>query len=315
MTLVRKGRALAALGLFVVSLFLPNPLPAQAGPPLTCPDGESAIAFPGGYAVCARTVTPTPAAGRHNGPAPSPGRRPVTSGRHDDADVPHCTLYRTDPIHGTGPPSGPPGGATAGPTGEWMFQTCERPDVGPVGGVHWLWTGPGAAGQAAVDPGILAQQAFDQLRPSDPVVDFRPRFHPDSPEATLVGLRTFLWVDRGSVRPATRRAEVTATVQSVTFDPGDGSAPVVCPNGGTPYNAALRYDRQVADCWHIYARPSTAGFYQLRATVTWSATWTGSGGTGGVLPVQTTSATVAVPVQELQTVNSGYRAFDPARSV
>ncbi|TFE25064.1 hypothetical protein E0F15_20625 [Frankia sp. B2] len=92
-------------------------------------------------------------------------------------------------------------------------------------------------------------------------------------------------------------------MRSVSFDPGDGTAPVTCPNGGTPYDPALSYDQQVADCWHVYARPSSTSPFQLRATVTWTATWTGSGGTGGVLPALTLNGSAAVPVQEVQTVN------------
>jgi hypothetical protein len=159
-------------------------------------------------------------------------------------------------------------------------------------------------------PAQLAQQAYEQLAPPAPVVDYRPRHHPGGPEATLVGLKTFLWVAPASLQPARRRAaagvnwaEVTATVTSVAFDPGDGSSPVVCPAGGTPYDPALPYAAQTADCWHTYTRPSAAGPFPLRATVTWAATWTGSGGAGGVLPAVTATTTVPVQVQEMQVVN------------
>ncbi|MCL9793859.1 hypothetical protein [Frankia sp. AgKG'84/4] len=96
---------------------------------------------------------------------------------------------------------------------------------------------------------------------------------------------------------------MTAEVKSVVFDPGDGSAPVTCANGGTPYDSRLAPEQQEDDCWHVYSHPSSRGSFRLRATVTWSATWTGSGETGGVLPELTVTANAAVPVQEVQTVN------------
>ncbi|MGF7235110.1 MAG: hypothetical protein ACQSGP_09145 [Frankia sp.] len=90
----------------------------------------------------------------------------------------------------------------------------------------------------------------------------------------------------------------------MSFDPGDGSAPVVCPGGGTPYDPAVAYTAQVSDCWHVYSTPSPGAGFRLRATVTWSATWTGAGGAGGVLPAVAVNAAVQVPVQEMQAVNN-----------
>jgi hypothetical protein len=123
-------------------------------------------------------------------------------------------------------------------------------------------------------------------------------------------LKTFLWVMRDSLQPVGRRAsaganwaQVSATVQSVSFDPGDGSPPVVCPGGGTPYDPALPYEAQAGDCWHVYTRPSSGGPFRLRVTVAWSATWAGSGGAGGVLPAVAVGATVPVQVQEMQVVD------------
>ncbi|MCL9792967.1 hypothetical protein [Frankia sp. AgKG'84/4] len=169
----------------------------------------------------------------------------------------------------------------------------------------WVWTRTAAP---VADPAQLAQQAYNELRPQTPVVDYRPRHHTGEPESTLVGLRTYVWVEQASLQTASKRvtaggvwAQVTETVQSVTIDPGDGTAPIVCPGGGVPYDPALPLDRQVANCWHVYARP---GSFQLRVSVTWTATWTGSGGAGGILAPMTVTGNVAVPVQEIQTVNN-----------
>jgi len=149
----------------------------------------------------------------------------------------------------------------------------------------WVWTR--TAPQVAADPRQLAQQAYDELRLPNPLVDFRPRYHAGQPEATLVGLRTYVWVAQASLRTASKRvtvggtwAQVTDLVRSVTFDPGDGSAPVVCPDGGVPYDPASPPDQQVASCWHVYTRP---GLFSMRVSVTWAATWIGSGDAEGTL--------------------------------
>ncbi|WP_018505848.1 hypothetical protein [Parafrankia discariae] len=196
-----------------------------------------------------------------------------------------------------------------------MYQTCDGDNQNPQGGPGWIWVAnpgdPAGGAPAAPDPAVLAQQAFDELAPPAPQFDFRPRHHPGGPDATLVGLWTFFWADQGGLVPLNKRvaaggnwAEVTATIRQVSFDPGDGSAPLSCPGGGTPYNPDLAYERQVTSCAHRYERASPAPGFTATATVVWSATWVGSGGTGGVLPDVTATATAVVLVQEMQVVNN-----------
>ncbi|MCL9793866.1 hypothetical protein [Frankia sp. AgKG'84/4] len=300
-------------------VFLSSAEAAQGGPSVQCVAGEHAYIHDNDYHICVKNYRFLPAPSRPpSATSERQQRRTVQSGA-DGSSVNTCDRPRTwdvDVVRNTVPPSARPAGAKPGTAGRWVFATCAgKNEALAAEGGSWVWTGPmGAAAGAPApplpDPGVLAQEAFEDLRPSAPVIDYRPRFHPQAPESTLVGLRTFLWADRGSLQPASRRAsagpnwaEVTASVQSVSFEPGDGSAPAVCPNGGTPYNPALSDEQQTADCWHVFTRPSSNGPFQLRATVTWAATWTGSGGTGGVLPMVSTTTVLGVTVQELQVVN------------
>ncbi|OHV39706.1 hypothetical protein BBK14_13625 [Parafrankia soli] len=237
---------------------------------------------------------------------------PRTGGRAAVDPCPNRQTWSFDPVSGTVPPRG---WAGTGQGGGYVYQTCDGDAQNPQGGPGWVWVanpGDPAGGAPAVPaPAELAQQAFDELAPPVPQFDFRPRQHPGGPDATLVGLWTFFWADQGGLVPLSRRvaaggnwAEVTATIRQVAFDPGDGSAPLSCPGGGTPYNPDLTYERQVTSCAHRYDRASPAPGFTATATVTWSATWAGSGGTGGVLPDVTATATAVVPVQEMQVVNN-----------
>jgi len=278
------------------------PRAARAKPP--CPDGGSAVQNVGTIEVCAvgrmRLPAPTtapPVRARSTSVAtgtPAPERCPITS--------------YTSVVSGVSPPTDPPAGAEPG--GHWVYMICgenENPGVGAaaIAGA-WVWT---RAATPAADPRQLAQQAADELRPQAPVVDFAPRHHAGGPDATLVGLRTYVWVEQASLESASKRvsaggawAQATVTVQSVTVDPGDGTAPVPCPDGGIPYDPRLSLDQQAADCWHVFTR---SGSFHMRVSVTWAVTWIGSGNAGGVLPAITVTGNVAVPVQEVQTVNNG----------
>jgi len=307
---MRRTNTLTVLALIAGTTLLHAPAASAATIPL-CPDGRSAQAEDGKYVACALDYKAAPASAR--APLPTPVRRPAGSGSGSGSTCAEPRTWDSDVVNNTAPPATRPATAKPGAAGRWAYVTCgaNNAELASQGG-SWVWTGPAgtAAAPAPPDPGVLAQQAYENLKPPALTVDYRPRYHVGGPEATLVGLRTFLWAQPASLQATSARAaaganwaQVTTTVQSVTFDPGDGSAPVVCPNGGTPYNPSLPSDQQVADCWHVYARPSSGGPFQIRATVTWAATWTGSGGTGGVLPALVVTGTTGVPVQEVQTVN------------
>jgi hypothetical protein len=160
-------------------------------------------------------------------------------------------------------------------------------------------------------PAQLARQAYARLTPPAAAPDYNPRHRAGSPDGTVVGFTTWLWLDGHSLTAKTataaagpNRATVTARPSVVSFDPGDGSPAVVCAGGGQAYNP--EQPNAVSDCVHRYLRSSGAvpgGVFVLTARVTWTATWAGSGGTGGVLPALTVAAATPVRVDELQAVN------------
>jgi hypothetical protein len=99
-------------------------------------------------------------------------------------------------------------------------------------------------------------------------------------------------------------ATVSARPVSVTFDPGDGGTPVACPDGGTAYYPGV--PDAMSSCVYRYLRSSATApgqMFTVTATVTWTASWQGSDGTGGGLPQETVTGSVPVPVDELQAVN------------
>ena len=212
-----------------------------------------------------------------------------------------CTYSNTDTVDGTAPP------APRAAAGRWMFAYCG--DSGQSGG--WSWV-PAAGGVVFASPAQLAREAYARLTPPAAAPDYNPRHRAGSPDGTVVGFATWLWLDGQSLTSKSvtaaagpNRATVTARPSVVSFDPGDGSPAVVCAGGGRAYDPSE--PNAVSDCVHRYMRSSGSvpgGVFVLTARVTWTATWTGTGGTGGALPALTVTATTPVRVDELQAVNA-----------
>lgn len=209
-----------------------------------------------------------------------------------------CTYGNTDTVDGTAAPA-PRAGA-----GRWVFVYCG--DAVTTGG--WTWT---AAAVVYPSPAQLARQAYARLTPVVDTPDYNPRHRSGKADATVVGFTTWLWLDGPSpsaksvsATAGPNSATVTARPQVVSFDPGDGSAPVVCADGGRAYDPAD--PDSISTCVHRYLRASTStpgGVFQLTVRVTFTATWTGTNGAGGVLPALTVTAAVPVMVDELQALN------------
>jgi hypothetical protein len=287
--------AAVLLAMLMLGTCLPS-LPAAAS---GC-SGTRGFTSPDGWLVCASA---TAIGQRRPGPV---GTAPVTAVA--SATEPSsaattqtvCTYGNTDTVDGTAPPS-PRVGAR-----RWMFVYCG--DSGQPGG--WLWV-PAAAAVVFASPTQLARQAYARLTPPAAVPDYNPRRRAGSPDGTVVGFTTWLWLDGQSLSAKSvtasagpNRATVTARPSLVSFDPGDGSAAVVCAGGGKAWDSAE--PNAVSNCVHRYLKASEAasgGVFVLTARVTWTATWVGSGGTGGVLPALTVAAATPVRVDELQAVN------------
>lgn len=177
--------------------------------------------------------------------------------------------------------------------------------------VRWF-AAPPAGFEERASPAELAWDAFvkARVRMKPPVV----KLAPDPSGAGLVGLPVWMWTSAGAdtwgpisdfAEQAGLRVDITARVTGITWDMGDGSAPIRCPTPGTPYDDSYGAAPS-PDCGYAgYQRPSRDarnGRYQVTATTSWQVTWSG-GGQRDELPVQTrTSAPAAIRIDELQVV-------------
>jgi hypothetical protein len=163
----------------------------------------------------------------------------------------------------------------------------------------------------ALTPQILAQQAYTELQPATP----DPQTAPPRGSDGLVGLPEWVWVPAGQWQTLTKTvrvgpvwATVTAVPSELTFSPGGGAAAMSCPGPGTPYDTALPASGQHTSCSYTYIQSSDgqpANSYQASVTLTWTATWVGSGGAAGTFAPLTRTAAFPLPVAEAQALNPG----------
>lgn len=194
-----------------------------------------------------------------------------------------------------------------GQPGAWYVYQCSgsgfrdavyRPPV-------WIPDGPRAG--APPSPAELAEQAHSQLRLPAPRILANPRGE------QLVGLPTWLWLERGSwgevsATAAVPGVSVTAVAhpRSVSWSMGDGTN-LTCAGPGTPFPVGADPKGASPDCGYTYHWPSAGQpnlAYPVTATVHWTVTWSGAGQTG-VFPDMTTTSATAFPVAESQAVNTG----------
>ncbi|MBV6508822.1 MAG: hypothetical protein JJLCMIEE_01888 [Acidimicrobiales bacterium] len=151
----------------------------------------------------------------------------------------------------------------------------------------------------------LVRAALDEARARLTLPDID--LSPIETTEQLVNLDTWMWI-AGGTDPISVTAEVdgwyattTATPVSVTFDPGDGSAAISCPGGGTPYDFSRPAASQRSGCTHEY---TDTGSYTISATVVWAVSWTTNLGPpdSGTEPDETTVGTLPVTVTEAQPV-------------
>ncbi|MEV6009571.1 hypothetical protein AB0M29_22505 [Streptomyces sp. NPDC051976] len=179
----------------------------------------------------------------------------------------------------------------------------------------WADTGNPPHVKNAVTPEILAQLAYAQIR----IPQGKSSTNPDG--TFVVNAPTWVWMDRTTFHPVSVRAYVsvlgieaitTATPVGLHIDPGtqdaalfpaDGNCPIDAHgNIGTPY---AKGDTGDPPCGVTYLRSTeNIGPYQLKATVTWHISWTG---TGQRRPVALPDGSFGTPqdayVHEFQTVN------------
>lgn len=172
----------------------------------------------------------------------------------------------------------------------------------PAGGQRpavWL-----ADGQ---EPGVaaLGRLAVSRLVLPPPQV----RLSPSPPAPQLAMLPVWLWVEpewwvlrSASVWVPGVRVTATGAPVQVRWSSGDGT--VLTCGAGTPYRDGGDPRAPSPDCGHVYTRSSAGqpgGAYRVEATVTWQVSWSGGGLAGSAGPLFST-ATLSVPVSEVQTV-------------
>ncbi len=174
----------------------------------------------------------------------------------------------------------------------------------PPKGQHWALmdcigsaTGAGpqavlisnATGAPRVTPRQLLVQTVGQLS----VPHLQPATAPPRGTDGLVGLPEWFWVPASewharsvTVTAGPVWATVVAAPIGLAFKPGTGLSPVSCAGPGTAYNSRKPSAQQHTGCSYTYERPSAGqpeNVYHASLTITWRVSWTGSGGSGGVL--------------------------------
>jgi hypothetical protein len=215
-------------------------------------------------------------------------------GSYNQAD--ECYYRLTEPQL---PPE--PGGSQ---DGAWYTPTCLAGVLEP----RWFDAAP-AGVEPPPDPETLARSALAEITLRAPDVQIRP----DPNGAGLVGLPVWLWVEKApetwgpnpnSAEERGLRVDITASVTNLTFDLGDGSPPISCPGGGTPYPKGATGPSP--DCGHVFTKSSRqqpGQKFTVTATTTWTVSWTSSSNESGTLEEpQVREASVGVRINELQVV-------------
>ena len=99
-------------------------------------------------------------------------------------------------------------------------------------------------------------------------------------------------------------ATVTVSRQTMTVSAPDAVQQGSCASGGKAYDTSRAPSAQSTDCALQFHRSSArhGGAHPVTVSTGWTASWTGSDGSGGALDGTTQSTTVDVPVSEIQTV-------------
>jgi hypothetical protein len=176
------------------------------------------------------------------------------------------------------------------------------------GETTWVWV-PQAS------PRELAEVSADSVRQRLPLP--RAIFSPDPSDAgVVVQLPMWFAVPAAQWRAVSETASVpgisatvTARPVSLRFEPGDGSAPVVCRGPGLRWRSGMREPAKAPACSYTYRDASSVApggaAWSTRLSITWRVSWTSSTGVGGSLGSLTTSQAYPVRVREIQALEGG----------
>ncbi len=185
---------------------------------------------------------------------------------------------------GAGPPD---------PGYQWDIMTCPGPHSGP-GALVEVST---KTGVPKITPVQLLKIAIGELT----VPTLAPATAPPRGKDGLVGLPEWFWVPSAqwqktsvTVRAGPVWATATATPMTLSYAPGGGLGSVSCAGPGTPFSGGAPARGQRTACSYTYTQPSAGqpgNAYQAALIVTWTISWTGSGGAGGVVTTGYTTGT------------------------
>ena len=207
------------------------------------------------------------------------------------APAPVGILQRT----GVGPPA---------PGYQWDIMTCPGAS-GPIGGQ--LVQVSKATGAPAISPFDLLKIAIGELS----VPTLPPATAPPRGKDGLVGLPEWFWVPAGewhsvsvTVRAGPVWATAVATPTRLSYDPGGGLPTAGCAGPGKQFSHSVPAGQQSSNCSYTYVQPSAGqpgNAYQAALFVTWTISWTGSGGAGGVITNgYTTGTTFGVRIAQAE---------------
>lgn len=183
--------------------------------------------------------------------------------------------------------------------GLWYRKSCIDANGSSSGTVVWI--------PKRVDTAALARQALQNTPLPTPLIGMNPR------QGQVVHVPTWLWIEEAAWAPLSATAsaggvtvQATAGPRSVIWDMGNGDK-FTCEGPGRPYDQTRRDAEQRPTCSYTYRHSSAAapgGAFPVTATVVWRVRWAVvGGGGGGDLGTASRTATVAVRVAEIQTLN------------
>ncbi len=216
-----------------------------------------------------------------------------------------------------GSPGSPGSGGTSKVTCTYTKASeaiLERTGTGPAApGYQWdIMTCPGAAGSSiggqlvqvnkksgapAISPLELLKIAIGELS----VPTLAAKTAPPMGKDGLVGLPEWFWVPNSewkntsvTVTAGPVFAIATARPNTMTYVPGGGLSSVSCTGPGTAFARGEPANDQDTRCSYTYGQPSAGqpgNAYQAAVVVTWTISWTGSGGAGGTITTGYTTGT------------------------
>jgi len=233
-----------------------------------------AVAYADGDATCNRLGQCETSDSRPGGPGNS------DPGEASDAKAPELPDCASFPKASDSPPDDPTG---------WVQVGCME---GSIAVTLWVEGSPSAE---QIARSLVARV---QLRPID--IGLVPR---GVDAMTVVGMPVWLWVSEptpttwGPTTISAGGVTLTARVQSITWDMGDGTT-LICGEG-TEWKRGMGGGPSPT-CGHTYDKQ---GRYTIRARSRWLAAWSGYG-RSGTIPV-TLSTTKRLDVGEIQVIETG----------